>query len=176
MYSESERPWFTWAFVSTLLVCVVIYALWGWKVVEQGWGQAGGTPFIMTLIPTVVVLVFLIWSSWTYFIHTDGFGLQFGFNGWNKRFDYSDIIEAKRVDIRWTHWGGFGWRWRLGRIAYIVRNGRGVQIATNHSNRSYTFNCRDCDALLTALGRAGVPITSPATVAQAGERVVKECT
>lgn len=176
MYSERERPWFAWAFAITFLVCVVIYAFWGWRIVEQGWGLAGGTPFVMTLIPTVVVLLYLIWSTWTYFVREDGFGLQFGFNGWNRRFDYSDITEAKRVDIRWTHWGGFGWRWRPGRIAYIVRNGRGVQIATNRTNRSYTFNCRDCDALLAALGKAGVPTTSPATVASAGESVGKECT
>ena len=164
MYSESERPWLAWAFVIALLACVVIYAVWGWRIVAQGWDQAGGTPFVMTLIPTVVILVFFIWASSTYFVCEDEFGLQFGFNGWSKRFDYSDIIEAKEVDIRWTHWGGLGWRWRPRRIGCIVRSGRGVQIATNRSRRSYTFNCRDCDALLTAIGKAGVPITSPTAV------------
>jgi len=167
MYSESERPWLTWAFAITLLVCVVIYTFWGWRVVEQGWGQAGGTPFVMTLTPTVIILVLLIWASSTYFVRADKFGLQFGFKGWSTTFGYSDIIEAKEVDIRWAHWGGLGWRWRPGRIGCIVRSGRGVQIATNRSNRSYTFNCRDCDELLTVLGKAGVPITSPTTVAQA---------
>jgi len=80
------------------------------------------------------------------------------FTGWSVRFDYSDIIEAKRVDVSWRSWGGFGWRWRPGRIGYLVRSGPGVKIATKRSRRTYTFNCQDRDALLAALGNAGVTI------------------
>ena len=41
MYSESERPWLAWAFVIALRVCVVIYAVWEWRIVAQGWDPAG---------------------------------------------------------------------------------------------------------------------------------------
>ena len=158
MYSESERSWIAWVFAVVLLVCVVLYAFWGWEILENGW-ERGGTPFVLTFIPTAAILVLLTWANSTYFVREDGFGIQFGFKGWSKRVDYSDIIEAQEVEIRWTHWGGLGWRWRPGRVAYIVRNGRGIQIATNRASRFYTFNCRNCDALLTVFRKAGVPIT-----------------
>ena len=159
VYSESERPWFTWVFVIVLLIVVACYARWGGQIFQKGWDPENGViPFLMTVIPAFVILGFLIRASWTYFVREDGFGLHFGFAGWSVHFDYSDIIEAKQVDVRWTKWGGFGWRWRPGGIAYIVRNGPGIQIATKRSGRSYTFNCRDCDAMLTALGQAGVPL------------------
>ena len=161
VYSESERPWFAWIFVIVLLNIVARYANCGSQIFEKGWDPENGViPFVMTGIPAFVVLGFLIRTSWTYFVREDGFGLHFGFSEWSVRFDYSDIIEAKRVDVRWTSWWGFGWRWRPRGIGYIVRNGPGVQISTKRSNRAYTFNCRDCDAMLSALGKAGVALTN----------------
>ncbi len=160
MYSESERSWIAWVFVVILLFCGGCYAFWARALVAADWDPRAVIPFVVTLVLTVVILSSLIWSTSRYFVRDDGFGLQFGFTGWSNRFDYSEMTEAKEVVIRWTDWGGFGWRWRPGSIGYIMRNGRGVQIATTRSSRSYTFNCRDCDALLTALGEAGVPITS----------------
>ena len=128
MYSESERPWFAWFFVLALLIVVACYANWGFQNFEKGWGPENSViPFVMTGIPGFVVLGFFARASWTYFVREDGFGLQFGFTGWSVHFDYSDIIEAKRVDVSWTSWGGLGWRWRPGRIGYLVRSGPGVR-------------------------------------------------
>ena len=159
MYSESERPWFAWFFVLALLISVACYATWGFQIVKKGWGpENDAIPFVMTGIPGFVVLGFYARASWTYFVREDGFGLQFGFTGWSVRFDYSDIIEAKRVDVSWTRWGGLGWRWRPGRIGYLVRSGPGVEIASKRFRRTYTFNCRDRDTLLVGLAKAGVTI------------------
>ncbi|HCK53541.1 MAG TPA: hypothetical protein DIC23_10035 [Planctomycetaceae bacterium] len=159
VYSETERPWFAWGFVIVLLIVAACYAKWGWEIFENGWADNDGTmPFLLTIVPTFVVLVFCLRASWTYFVREDGFGVEFGYTGWSVRFDYSDIIEAKRVDIRWIRWGGFGWRLRPGGIGYIVRSGPGIQIVTKRSGRSYTFNCRDCEAMLAVLEKAGVAI------------------
>ncbi|GIS60916.1 MAG: hypothetical protein CM1200mP2_31410 [Planctomycetaceae bacterium] len=161
MYSESERPWFVYVFVVSGLVAGACYARWGFAIAEKGWAPENGLiPFVATGIPALVVLGFFTRASWTYFVREDGFGLQFGFTGWSVRFDYSDIIEAKRADVSWKSWGGFGWRWRPGRIGYLVRSGPGVEIATKRSRRTYTFNCQDRDALLASLGNAGVTIAA----------------
>tara|TARA_B100000029_G_scaffold515159_1_gene620897 strand:- start:3157 stop:3669 length:513 start_codon:yes stop_codon:yes gene_type:complete len=159
VYSETERPWFAWVFVIVLLIVGACYAKWGGEIFENGWEDNDGTmPFLITSVPTFVVLVFCLRASWTYFVREDGFGVEFGYTGWSVRFDYSDIIEAKRVDVRWIRWGGFGWRLRPGGIGYIVRSGPGIQIVTTRSGRSYTFNCRDCEAMLAVLDKAGVAI------------------
>ena len=117
MYSESERPWFVYVFVVSGLVAGACYARWGFAIAEKGWAPENGLiPFVATGIPALVVLGFFTRASWTYFVREDAFGLRFGFTGWSVRFDYSDIIEAKRADVSWKSWGGFGWRWRPGRI------------------------------------------------------------
>lgn len=162
-YSETERPWFRWFFVIPLLFCAVVYSFWGWELFRKGWMQGDVIPFFVTLVPTFAILSSLVWSCSKYSVCDDGLGLEFGFNGWwRKRFIYSDITEVRQVEIRWQNWGGFGWRWRPGRIGYIVRSGPGVQVTTHRSGRSYTFNCRDCDSLLNGLGKAGVRIVREA--------------
>ena len=102
MYSESERPWFVYVFVVSGLVAGACYARWGFAIAEKGGAPENGLiPFVATGIPALVVLGFFTRASWTYFVREDGFGLQFGFTGWSVRFDYSDIIEAKRAASEW---------------------------------------------------------------------------
>mgnify|MGYP000941584014 CR=1 FL=1 len=77
MYSESERPWFAWAFVVSGLVAGACYARWGFAIAEKGWAPENGLiPFVATGIPALVVLGFFTRASWTYFVRDDGFGLR----------------------------------------------------------------------------------------------------
>ena len=44
----------------------------------------------------------------------------------------------------------------LKRLGYITKSGSGVEISATVKERSYTFNCRDPDALLRSLSTYGV--------------------
>ncbi|MEM7474821.1 MAG: hypothetical protein AAF483_07500 [Planctomycetota bacterium] len=161
MYSEQERCWFAWIFVLVLVICSITYGFWAKEIIANGRQQAGGTVWLCTIIPTVGACGFFIWASWNYFVRQDEFGLHVGFTGWSTRFEYSEITKVKQVEISWVRWGGFGWRWRPGGVAYILRNGPGLELHITGSKRSYTFNCKDCPRLLAALQKADVEINLP---------------
>ena len=63
MYSENERTWFPYVLGLVAVVCSATYASWGWRVLTDGWDQAGGTPLVITLLAWIMMLFLLSWAS-----------------------------------------------------------------------------------------------------------------
>lgn len=140
MYEESRSTPFTWLLGIGAAVQLVLM-IW---IPEARW----------ILASAAVLLALLGWAGSRYFVRFDGETLHFGFRHWNKLLQRG-AIESVRIEHigLWT-FGGFGWRLRPGKIAYVRWAGPAVAIRT--PEREYWLSCEHPEKLCEALLGAGI--------------------
>ncbi|MGA1821919.1 MAG: hypothetical protein ACMUIG_05275 [Thermoplasmatota archaeon] len=138
----------------------LVFAGWhGWIIYQDGWNDDMLLPLI--IYPGFIVPLFTVLSVvfGKYFVRVDENGLSFGYSGWNVHLEHSQIINAKKVEIRWIEWGGMGLRMKgFKNIGYILGSGPGIRISTKIKNREYTLNCADPEMILLDLENHGVKV------------------